>query len=162
MPDSDRCVYALHDYLPSFHQLKTLQFNALNMEPTIPEHLTLFSTFQHTLSSLYLSGVLITWSSFVALLGYFPHLRDLYISEPSLRVDEWPVPQIPHPLRGKLCISLSDKGAKPFTDRFPELRQEYEELEMLMTFGPCLIAAAEGSLKYLWLLQRKHMLLQLV
>ena len=118
MPDSDRCVHALRDYLPSFHQLKTLQFNALNVEPTIPEHLTLFSTFQHTLSLLYLSGVSITWSSFVALLGYFPHLRDLYISGPSLRVDERPVPQIPHPLRGKLCISLSDEGVKPFTDRF--------------------------------------------
>ena len=160
-PDPRCCVCALHDYFPSFHQLRALEFYKLDIEPTIPDHLTLFSTFQHTLFSLSLTHGLITWSSFVALVGYFPHLRDLTVRGPRFQVDDRPVPQILHPLRGRLVVDsyLPDESMKLFVNRFPELKQEYEELEITTSFEPRLLTAVEGSLKYLTLHRCERMLL---
>lgn len=149
-PDPRYCIRLLRHYLPSFRQLKTLNLCKLTVELTTSEHLTLFSAFQNTLSSLSLTQVSITWSSFVALVGYFPRLRDLNICKPSFRVGDWPIPQMTHPLRGRLFIqSLLGEGMVPFINLFPKLRQEYEELEMFAPFLPRLISASEKSLKYL-------------
>lgn len=122
----------------------------MNIEPTIPEHLELFSAFQHTLSSLSLIALSITWSTFVALVGYFPNLRALAIIGTSLRVDDRPVPHIPHPLRGRLFIDLTSKRDLDLPiDRFPGLGLEYEELGIYGAYEHRLVAAIERSLRRL-------------
>ncbi|KAF9645595.1 hypothetical protein BDM02DRAFT_493178 [Thelephora ganbajun] len=144
-----RCgVYALRDYLPSFFQLQQLTLYIMNIEPTICEHLEWFSAFQHTLSSLSLSLVSITWSAFVALVGYFPNLRDLYIYEPSFQVDDRPVPPLPHPLRGRLVV-ISGRVTEFPIDRFVGLKLEYEELVMYGRYETSLVDAVGGTLKRL-------------
>ncbi|KAF9645699.1 hypothetical protein BDM02DRAFT_3189483 [Thelephora ganbajun] len=144
-----RCgVYALRDYLPSFFQLQQLSFCFTNIEPTIYEHLEWFSAFQHTLSSLSLTKVSVTWSAFVALVGYFPNLRDLAISETWFLVDDRPVPPLPCALRGRLSITSRKVMEFPI-DRLVGLKLEYEELGM---YGKCetrLVTAMGRTLKRL-------------
>ena len=143
-------VYNLRDYFPSFCQLNTLALKNIEIEPTITEHLEIiFSTFQHTLSLLTLTNFTITWSAFVALVGYFPRLQHLEIRNPSILVDDSPVPELPHALHGRLAIDMWGEGAKPFVDLFLGLKQEYEELEMAPDYEPRLVSAAKSSLKSL-------------
>ena len=140
------------DYLPAFLQLQSLTLYNAVIEPTVSDHLELFANFQHSLSSLSFGRVSITWSSFVAILGYFPHLSNLTISEPSFQMDNRPVPQLPRVLHGRLLVSLVGRrveGERPFFDRFPGLKQEYEELEFLTWYQPSLVAPVEASLKSL-------------
>ncbi|KAF9645588.1 hypothetical protein BDM02DRAFT_3119996 [Thelephora ganbajun] len=145
----DDCgVSLLRDYLPSFFQLQQLSFCFTNIEPTIYEHLEWFSAFQHTLSRLYFAHVLITWSAFVALIGYFPNLRDLNIFRSSFQVDDLPVPPPPHALRGKLSITFRDMIGFP-VDRLVGLKLEYEELEMYGGYQTRLAAAVRRKLKRL-------------
>ena len=143
-------VCLLRDYLPSFCQLQTLNLCNLDIEPTIPDDLHLFSAFQHTLSSLSFSWVTIAWSSFVALVGNFPQLRKLEIIGTSFREDERPVPEVSHVLCGKLFVDLFTKRSMGLpSHRFAELKPEYEELEILGTYEHNLIAAVEKTLKSL-------------
>ncbi|KAF9645177.1 hypothetical protein BDM02DRAFT_3120599 [Thelephora ganbajun] len=144
-----RCgVYALRDYLPSFFQLQRLILCLTNIEPTICDHLEWFSAFQHTLSSLLLARVSVTWSAFVALVGYFPNLRDLDIFEASFQVDGRPIPPLPRALRGKLSM-ISRRVMEFPIDRFVGLKLEYEELGMHGTYETSLVTAVEGTLKRL-------------
>ncbi|KAF9648099.1 hypothetical protein BDM02DRAFT_2349858 [Thelephora ganbajun] len=146
--DSRWGVHTLQDYLPSFFQLQQLIFERMSIETAICEHLQWFSAFQHALSSLSLVRVSITWSAFVALVGYFPNLRDLVIFETSFQVDDQPIPPLPHALRGKLSVSFGRAMEFPI-DRFVGLKLEYEELEMYGAYEACLVAAVEQSLKHL-------------
>ena len=144
------CVYALRNYFPSFRQLRTLTLCNVVVEPTIHEHLGLFSAFQHMLSSLSLAQVSITWSAFVALVGCFPHLRNLNIRSSSFRVDDLPVPQLPRPLRGRLIIGpFHGSGMDSFFHLFPGLRPEYEELVIFGVYNQSLAAALAESLRIL-------------
>ena len=145
-----RSVYIFRDYFPSFCQLKKLTLCHLDIEPTIPEHLHLFSAFHHTLSSLSLGVVSISWRAFVALVGYFPNLRNLNLLATSFRMDDIRVPDISHPGRGKLFIDRITSAAADFPfDRFTELRPEYEELQILGAYEHRLVAAVERTLKSL-------------
>ncbi|KAF9642980.1 hypothetical protein BDM02DRAFT_1774778 [Thelephora ganbajun] len=101
----------------------------MNIDPSIHEHLEWSSAFQHTLLSLFLTRVSVTWSAFVTLVGHFPNLRDLYISERSLQVDDRPVPPLPRMLRGRLVVISGTVMEFPI-DRFVGLKMEYEELVM--------------------------------
>ena len=143
-------VYAFRDYFPSFRQLQTLTFCHLHIETTIGEHLHLFSAFQHTLSSLSLGVVSITWSSLVALVGYFPNLRNLSLLATSFQADDKPITHITRPVRGKLFVDLITRAAVSFPhNRFAELRPEYEELEILGAYEHRLVATVERTLKSL-------------
>ena len=62
----------LHGFLPALRQLRKLDLSNMDIEPTIPGHLDLFSAFQHALSSPPLSRVSIAWSFFTALSAIFP------------------------------------------------------------------------------------------
>ena len=140
----------LRDYLPSFHRLQRLTFCLVDIEPTIPDHANLFFAFQHTLLSLTLVRVSITWNGFVTLLGYFPNLNDLEIREVEFEVGTHPTPQLPRALRGRLFIRCGREwDPEPFIDRFTELKLEYEELVIMRGYHPRLVAAVEGSLKRL-------------
>ena len=143
-------VYTLRDYLPTFSQLQALGLRHMDIEPTIPQHLELFVAFQHTLSSLFLEQISITWSTFISLVGHFPHLRRLEIRKASFQVDDQPVPQLSRALRGRLLVWLrGTDSVGPFVERFPELRQEYEELEISGACDQRLISAIEANLKVL-------------
>ncbi|KAF9643053.1 hypothetical protein BDM02DRAFT_1758401 [Thelephora ganbajun] len=140
----DSCgVPLLRDYLPSFFQLQQLAFSFTNIKPTICKHLEWFSAFQHTLLSLSLTQVSITWSVFVTLIGYFPNLRGLGIFETSLRVDDQPVPPLPRALRGRLSVSFKDVTRFP-VDQLIGLKLEYEELEMYGAYETRLVVAWGG------------------
>lgn len=148
-PDS-RSFYVFRDYFPAFSQLRTLTFCHLDIEPTIPQHLHLFSAFKHSLSALSLGGVSIPWSAFVALVGYFPNLRSLNLLATSFQVANKPGPHICHPGRGKLFVDLITRVAADFPyNRLAELRPEYEELELLGAYEHRLISAVERTLKSL-------------
>jgi hypothetical protein len=144
-------IFILRDYLPSLCQLQALTLSNTDIEPVIPEHLDLFSAFQHTLSSLTLMQVSITWSAFVTLVGFFPGLRNFCLRRLSFEVDDRPVPQTPHVLRGGLLLELpptKDSGGS-FIDLFPGLRQEYEELVIFGAYNHRLVAVVEANLKSL-------------
>ncbi|KAF9645589.1 hypothetical protein BDM02DRAFT_3120001 [Thelephora ganbajun] len=141
-------IYALRDYLPSFFQLQRLVLYDVRIEPTIHEHFEWFSAFRHTLSSLSLRQSSITWSAFIALVGYFPNLRDLHIFRMWFRKDDRPVPCLPHALRGRLSVSFGTVMGFPF-DRLVGLKLEYEELEMDEMYEARLVAAVERTLKHL-------------
>jgi hypothetical protein len=152
-------VLALREYLPSFCQLRTLIFLGIDIEPTILEHLDLFSAFQHTLSSLSIREGSITWSAFVSLVGYFPNLRDLKILLMSFEVDSRPAPRPIGPLRGRLSVELREgESTDLFADWFPALRLEYEELEISQDFGHRFLTTIAHSLKYLKLTRIIRML----
>ncbi|KAF9648089.1 hypothetical protein BDM02DRAFT_3269711 [Thelephora ganbajun] len=145
----DGCgISLLRDYLPSFFQLQQLAFSVTDIESTICDHLEWFSAFRHTLSSLSLSQVSITWSAFIVLVGYFPNLRDLHIFKIWFRKDDWPVPCLPHALRGRLLVSFGTAMRFPF-DRLVGLKLEYEEVEVDEVCEACLVAAVERTLKRL-------------
>ena len=115
-----RDVRALEDYLPSLSQLQRLTFCNMTI---IPGCLGLFSAFRHTLSSLTLKEDSIAWNTFVSLVGYFPNLRNLEISNCS--VDDQPAPHPPRPLYGRLSLrSYSPllSGGLHLTNRLTELQ----------------------------------------
>lgn len=148
---SDLCrVHTLRDYLPSFCNLKNLTLCNMTIEQTISENLELFSAFQHTLSSLSLGAISITWSSFVVLVGYFPNLTYLKLLGMLFQVDKRPVARVPHAWRGRLFVDLATRGPVGLPgDLFAELGPEYEELEILGAYEQRLISAVERSLKSL-------------
>jgi hypothetical protein len=129
----------------------------VDTRPAVSEHLQSFSAFQHTLSSLSLTRVLITWSAFAALVGYFPHLRNLEIREMSLEVESHPAPRLSCPLRGRLHLTCG-AGREPFIDRLIGLNLEYEELVLVGDYEYRLVAAVGNTLKYLKLILLYRML----
>jgi len=140
----------LRDYLPSFYRLQRLTFGFVDIEPTIPDHTNLFFAFQHTLLSLSLVRVSITWNGFVTLLGYFFNLNNLEIREVEFEVGTHPTPHLPRAPRGRLFIRCArERDPESFIDRFTGLRLEYEELVIIGGYHPHLVAAVEGSLKRL-------------
>ena len=149
-------VYALRDYFPSLSHLRALTFRNVDVEPTIPDNLEIFSPFQHTLSSLSFVQDSISWSAFVALLGYFPRLGHLEIRKLSFQVDGRPAPKIRHALCGRLVVALSgSSGMQPFISRFSGLRPQYEELVMLGLYEHRLAVAVRASLRSLKINQFK-------
>ena len=90
------------------------------------------------------------WSAFVALVGYFPNLRNLKIFATSFRADGWPIPRVSSVWRGRLFIDLiSRSDFNVPVDWFSELKLEYEEIEIYGSYERHLVAAVEKSLKCL-------------
>ena len=140
----------LKDYLPSFSQLSRLTLGFMDIEPIIPDHPNLFSAFQHTLSSLYLVRVSVTWNGFVTLLSYFPNIRNLEVRDVSFEMDSCPSLDLRHPLRGRLFVRCArEKDPRPFIDQFITLKPEYEELVIAGDYDEHLVAVVQDNLKYL-------------
>ena len=142
-------ILAPREYLPSFSKLQALTLFNVDIKSAVIDNLEIFSAFQQTLVSLRLIQVSVTWSAFVGFIGCFPHLRTLGIHCTSFRVDDWPIPRISHVLRGRLVVESSRRVMGVFFDRFPKLRQEYEELMIVGAYEDCLAAAVETSLRFL-------------
>ena len=45
------------------------------------------------------------WGAFPALVGYFPHLLNLEVCRSLFQLDDLPVFQVPHTLRGRLIMN---------------------------------------------------------
>ena len=129
-----RSFGVLHsDYFRSLHRLQNLALRDIpRIESNTPN---LFIAFQDTLSSLVLYHVYLTWSTFVALVDYFPNLRELDFSESTFEPDQFPVSPPSRPPRGKLRLSTllaSDFGT--LCQGIAGLEPEYDQLEIIDIF----------------------------
>src|ERR1700753_2506971 len=91
------------DYFKSFHRL---QFLSLEWIRNIDlDTVNLFPAFQNTLSLLSLFGVSLTLDALIKLLGYFPNLRELYLSPDTFWRKHRRTPPPSTPPRGMLSLS---------------------------------------------------------
>jgi len=86
------------NYLPSSRHLQHLALSAMRIKSNISEQLEVFSAFRHTHSSLSFHTSSFTRFTFVAIINYFPGVRDLRISQPI-----WESIIGKHPLFPDLC-----------------------------------------------------------
>jgi len=124
-------------YLPSFHHLQHLSLCSMRIKSDISQQLGVFSSFRHTLSSLTFHAVTLTWFAFIAIVDYFPDMRDLMVSHPIWEIHHrQPIP-LSRPLRGKLSINMHKcRGLPIFSDRLPGLKVECDELFILGGLDP--------------------------
>ena len=119
----------LYVYFPSFRRLHTIDLCEAHISSDFPEQVEMFSPYQQVLSSLILAAVSLPWRSFVALIDYFPNLRNLELQSLSFEDDNVNTPPLSRPLRGKLCFYLSEEEyLVSFSNWFTGLEVEYEEL----------------------------------
>ena len=102
---------------------------------------------QQVLSSLIFAAVSLPWRSFIALIDYFPNLRNLEFTSLSFDDDNTNSTPLSRPLHGKLCFFLSEeKSLIAFSNWFAGLEVEYEELVIEAgyvsgTYSRCIVAA---------------------
>ena len=132
-PSSYIGIDDLYDYFPSFHQLRIIEFSGSFFTSDIPERMEMFSPCQYSLSSLTLAGVFLPWRSFIALIDYFPNLRNIKLWSISFEDTDTNPPPLSRPLRGKLCLYLSDaENLAALSNWFTGLEVECEELMLDM------------------------------
>ena len=123
-------LHGLHeDYLKSFHHLQELNLD--QVYDIKLDTVNLFQAFQNTLSSLSLSRVSLTLDAFIKLLGYFPNLRELRLTEPAFDSEHRTVPPPSTSPRGTLSLLLSSARNTDILLRgLCELEPEYNELHI--------------------------------
>lgn len=127
-----RLIDESFDFFPSFHRLRCLFLHSTYIKSDISKRLKVFSTFRHTLSSLLLHNLTLLWSAFIVIVDYFPHVRNLEVSQPRWGIDYEQTPPLSRPLRGRLSIDMSESLAlRSFADRFSGLEVEYDELSIV-------------------------------
>ena len=105
-----------------------------------------------SLSSLALSVVSLQWRSFIAIIDYFPNLRNLELQCLSFKDENRNLPPLSRPLRGTLSFYLSEeKNLAAFFDWFARLEVEYEELvvdlgEVSAAYSQCVIDTCRKTL----------------
>ena len=127
---SPRPINAFFDCLPSFRYLRHLTLRNVRIGSDISERLEVFSAFRYTLSSLTFQDFFLTWSTFIAMVDYFPGVGDLVIDNPTWETDHRQASPLSRPLRGRLSIQIW-KGHPIFADRICELEVECDELLIL-------------------------------
>ena len=145
-------LHEFHEgYLKSFHRLQCLTLNRvgnLNLDTV-----NSFSAFQNTLSSLSLIYVSLTLDAFITLIGYFPKLRELRLSEPTFDSDNRTVPPPSTPPRGSLRVTTITPNI--LLRELCELELEYDGLEIFDIPGNSkshtrsVISTCEKTLKHL-------------
>ena len=148
-------LYNIHeDYLKSFHCLQNLSLHdSGNIEFNTVD---LFPAFQNTLSSLSLANLSLTSDAFINLLGHFPNLRELHLSELTFCAELRTTPPPSTPLRGALALlTLSTYDHTNILLRgLCEFKLEYDELEIFGVHGNpshvrSLISTCEKTLEHL-------------
>ena len=125
------------DYLPSFRCLQHLTLCGVHIKLDISEQLEVFSAFRHTLSTLTLSALFLTWRTFTTIVNYFPDMRDLTVLHIVWELHHRQAPPLSRPLRGRLSIDMhQDQGLPIFANRLSGLDVEYDELLFLGTLDP--------------------------
>ena len=116
-------------YLLSFRQLRTLTLSSMRIEPTFSQQVNIFSAFQHTLSSLSIWAISLPWSAFIALIDYFPNLRNLEICNLHYHKDDRQSTTLSRPLLGGLSIiHFTTEALAAFSDQLPRMQVAYDEL----------------------------------
>ena len=140
-------------YLPSLCQLERLGFFFTFVGPDIPQNIGLFSTFQHTLSSLCLSDCHATSSALVTLVDYFPLLANLELRSLKCVAGGGPVPRRSRPLRGRLVIADCMVKDRALFNQLSNPPPELDELSLckvkLPTFYNIILGTHGGSTKRL-------------
>ena len=142
------------DYLKSFHRLQRLSLHKSgNIESNIVD---LFSAFRSTLSSLSLSDLPLTLDAFTNLLGYFPNLRDLRLTDLTFGAEHRTTLPPSTPLRGALSLFMcsTTNNTDLLLRGLCEFKLEYDELEIFAVYGNpshvrSLISACEKTLTHL-------------
>ena len=110
---------------------------------------------QQILSPLILVAVSLPWRSFIALVDYFPNLRNLELLSLSFEDGNINSPPLSRPLRGKLHFYLSEEEYLiALSNWFAGLEVEYEELVVDVgyvsgTYSQRIVAACQKTLKCL-------------
>ena len=119
------------EYLSALCNLRTLKLDDTRLED-MDEGVfrTCFSAFRDTLTHLSLDNIVMSFSAFATLIGYFPNVTTLQLHLFMLEPDEGPVPPLSRPLRGKLQLHVCEVQADSLElfNRFAQSDLEYEEL----------------------------------
>ena len=119
------------EYFPALRNLQSLTFFGVRVEHISEEEFrNCFSAFRETLAHLSFYSLAMSFSAFVALVGYFPNITTLELGGFELKPDEGPVPSLSRPLRGKVSLWENIPDCLEFLDRFSKLDLEYEELQL--------------------------------
>ena len=142
------------DYLKSFHHLQHLSLDQVHNVDL--DTVNLFPAFQNTLSLLNLFRVSFTVDAFINLIGHFPKLEELHVSEPTFDSERQTVPPPSTPPRGALrFFVLPAKSADILLPALCELELEYHELEIYEVLGrstshvPSLVSTCGKTLTHL-------------
>jgi len=145
----------LHDYLPSFHQLRCLNLAAGRLlwftQAGTP------SAFQHTLTYLSLFNCGVRASALVTLVNCFPNLEQLDIHSRIQEADDQPIPPVSRPLRRLSVYGFNNSGSLGLLDELLALRQQCDEIVVAVFTRSCpslaqrVIDGAEASIRRLCL-----------
>ena len=154
----------LYAYFPSLRRLHTIKLYDTRISPDIPERVEVFSACQQSLSSLIFAVVSLPWRSLIALIGYFPNLRNLELRGISFEDTDRNTPPLSRPLRGKLSFYISgEEHLAALSCWFAGLEVEYEELatnvgHMSGPHSQRVVTACGKTLKFLEFGRRKYLL----
>jgi len=121
--------------------------------PEVLQQIELFSAFQHTLTSLHLTGCCVTSSALITTINYFPDLMDLKLYSLTYEVDGSLAPPLSRPLRGKLYIGGARTQDRALFNKLSYPPPELDELRFsgvhVPLFYDCILGAHGGSVKRL-------------
>jgi len=138
-------IDSFHLYLPSLCSLESLGLSSMSLGPDVPQQIGLFSTFQHTLSSLCLSSCHITSSALITLINYFPLLANLDLQSLTYTVVDGPVPRLSRPLRGRLVIADCKSAHRALFNKLSNPPPELDELALRRVDLPIFYDAVLGT-----------------
>jgi len=146
-------IDSLHRYMHALGRLKFLELSSMFLGPEVLQQIELFSAFQHTLTSLNLTGCCVTSSALVTTINYFPGLVDLNLYSLTHEVDGSLAPPLSRPLRGKLCIGRARTQDRALFNKLSNPPPELDELRFhgvhMPLFYDCILSTHGGSVKRL-------------
>ena len=117
------------EFLPALRNIHRLVLLKINIEHLGDEELhAYFSAFRETLTTLVLQFSTTSFSTFVALVNYFPNITSLRVGRLALKLDEGPVPTLSKSFGGKIWVHCSVPSGCELLDRLAMLDLEYDEL----------------------------------
>lgn len=141
------------EYLSALRNIRNLSLCDFTIEYIGEEVFhTCFSVFRETLSQLSLFRVAMSLNMFVTLVGYFPNITRLRLGPSKLQLDEGPVPSLPQPLRGEICLYNIDFDSRRFIDRMAGLDMKYDTLIVKSSYSAALVSILQlspNTIKYL-------------
>ena len=146
-------VDPLCDYLPSFHQLRSLAFFTVPL-PSLTQ-IGAYNAFQHILSYLSLTRCTVTASGVVALVNYFPNLAHLDLYDLYQSAHGPLAHSFSRPLRTLSIAEFYTDDGLDFIDRLMSLHPRCDEVTVCTFYESCpslaqrVIDGVEGSVKRL-------------
>ena len=133
-PQPEYYVSVLRDHFPFLHRLRHLFLSFVCLPSAISQELWMFSTFQRTLSQLYLDHCDVTICALITLLNYFPNLNCLGLNQLLHEVDDKSPPPLSRPLPRQLLITEDDPS---LLDQLSQLGLGFDEITLNTRLHPC-------------------------